>query len=349
MPRTGPLHFAKALAAFSMIFMLCAPAGAQTQQGYTFRGIIIIPSSHHDENFEVLLTTKDGEQVIAFTNADISSRYSFAGLSSGYFDIVIRLNGFKESRTHLRAGFESLLAPTGNANTIYDVNILLEPDESSPALANEQAAYTKALLDEYGKGLEEMSRKHPDLALPHLEKVVKEIPDFYDGHFNLGLVYQDLSRRTEAATEYRKAHELNPNSARPFLVLGRLFLEEADIEILSATNADTGAKLEAAREALMEAIMRDPKLATAFYYLGAVDFRSQTYADAERELKRALELDPKLFEARIILINVFVNQKLWQAALDNADTFLLEYPTSPYRPQVAATRQSIARRLQPPQ
>jgi tetratricopeptide (TPR) repeat protein len=278
-PRTGQHHFAKALAAFSLMFMMFAPARAHAQQGYTFRGIIIIPASHHDENFEVLLTNKDGEQIIAFMNADISSRYTFAGLSSGYFDIVIRLNGFKESRTHVRAGFESVLAPTGIANTIYDVNILLEPDDSAGNLANEQAAYTKALLEEYGKGLEEMSRKHPDLALPHLEKVVKEIPDFYDGHFNLGLVYQDLSRRAEAATEYRKAHELNPNSARPFLVLGRLFLEEADIEILSATNADTGIKLKVAREALMEAIMRDPKLGTAFYYLGAVDFRSQSYAD----------------------------------------------------------------------
>jgi tetratricopeptide (TPR) repeat protein len=158
-----------------------------------------------------------------------------------------------------------------------------------------------------------------------------------------------LSRRNEAAAEFRKAHELNPDSARPFLVLGRLFLEEADIEILSATNADTSTKLKAARESLTEAVRRDPKLATAFYYLGAVDFRTQTYTDAETELKCALELDPKLFEARIILINVFVNQQKWQAALDSADTFLLEYPTSPYRPQVATTCQSIARRLQPPQ
>jgi tetratricopeptide (TPR) repeat protein len=331
------------------MFMICAPAPAQTGTGYTFRGIIIIPSSHYDENFEVLLTTKDGEQIIAFTNADISSRYSFTNLSAGYFDIVIRLHGFKESRTHVRAGFESLLAPSGSTSTIYDVNIILTPDDSQEALANEQTAYTKALLDEYSKGLEEMSRKHPDLALPHLEKVVKEIPDFYDGHFNLGLVYQDLSRRDEAAAEFRKAHELNPNSARPFLVLGRLFLEEADIAILSASNADTGIKLKAAREALAEAVMRDPRLATAYYYLGAVDFRSQSYVDAERELKHALELDPMLFEARITLINVFVNQKQWQAALDNADTFLLEFPTSPYRPQVAATRQSIARRLLPPQ
>lgn len=99
----------------------------------------------------------------------------------------------------------------------------------------------------------------------------------------------------------------------------------------------------------MEAIMRDPKLATAFHYLGAVDFSSQTDADAERELKHALELDPKLFEARIILINVFVNQKMWETARDNADTFPLEYPTSSYRPQVAASRQSIDRRMLPSQ
>ena len=336
--------------AFALIVILGAITSAEAQTAYTIRGIIMIPANHHDENFEVLLTIKDGEQIIAFTNADISSRYSFSNLSAGYFDIVIRLRGFKESRTHFRTGFEDLLGPGGGSAGVYDVNIMLTPDDTQGAVAAEQAAYTKELLQEYARGLEEISKKHPDLAAQHLEKVVKVVPDFYDAHFNLGLAYQDMTRRRDAEREYRKAHEINPDSARPYMVLGRLFLEEADIEIQSASTPDVvQTKLTAAKDVLTNAVRLDPKLASASYYLGAVDFRLKAYADAERELKRALELDPKLFEARIGLINVFVEQKRWQAALDNADTFLLEYPTSPYRPQVIATRQSVVRRLQSPQ
>ena len=105
-------------------------------------------------------------------------------------------------------------------------------------------------------------------------------------------------------------------------------------------------KLASAREALLEAVMLDEKFAKAHYYLGAVYLRSSSYSDSESELKRALELDSTLYEARIGLINVFVRQKKWQAALDNVDTFLLDYPVSPYRQEVASIRLTVVSHLQ---
>ena len=46
------------------------------------------------------------------------------------------------------------------------------------------------------------------------------------------------------------------------------------------------------------------------------------------ELNRALSLDPGIFPARISLINVYIEQKRWQDALDNLDQFLLENPAA---------------------
>ena len=152
---------------------------------------------------------------------------------------------------------------------------------------------------------------------------------------------------SEAKREFLKAHELNAESARPFLALGRLFVQQADLEIQAASKRDVAqSTLTQAREALTEAIGRDAKLASAIYYLGAVDYLSGSYADAERELTHALELNPSLFPARIMLINVFVKQRQWQAALDNVDSFLLENPDSPYRQEVADTRVGVVRRLE---
>ena len=91
--------------------------------------------------------------------------------------------------------------------------------------------------------------------------------------------------------------------------------------------------------------MLNPKLAKAFYYLGVVDFRARSYADAESESRRALELDPRLFEARILRINLFIEQKQWQSALDNVDTFMLDYPNSPQRAEVADRRVHIVARM----
>jgi len=131
------------------------------------------------------------------------------------------------------------------------------------------------------------------------------------------------------------------------MALGRLLVEEADIQILAAEKQDEiRPTLKRARETLSQAVILDPKLATAFYYLGVVDFRTSSFAGAEGELKHALSLDPTLAPAKITLINVYVLQKNWQNALENLDAFLLENPTSPYRQQVTATRLSVARRLQ---
>ena len=67
---------------------------------------------------------------------------------------------------------------------------------------------------------------------------------------------------------------------------------------------------------------------------------------AESELKHALELDPKIFPARIMLVNVFIQMGMWQEALDNADIFLIENPGSRFRSDVSNTRTQVLQRLQ---
>jgi len=327
----------KALAAFALIFLMSAAAEAQFA---TIQGWVIVPTYKHADNFEVRVTARDAEQTLASTRVGDSGRFMFASLNLfiGNYDILIRLDGFRESRT-------PIILPPGTAPTAdlyFSGNITLIPDPDSRRLAEKQEAYTAALLDEYSKALDDIGSKHPERAVTHLEIVVKEVPDFYDAHINLGLVYQALSRRREAEAEFRRAHELNAESARPLAALGRLRVEEVELELEAGTKQEVLRPILAqAHKELTEAIMLDPKFALAFSYLAAVDFRSRSYAEAESESKHALELDPRLFEARILRINLFIEQKLWQAALDNVDTFMLDYPTSSHRAEVADRRMHI--------
>src|SRR5436190_15778203 len=109
------------------------------------------------------------------------------------------------------------------------MNIILIADADGPFLGKE-SAYMNAIVDEYGKGLEEITNNHPELAVTHLENVVHEVPDFADAHTNLGIVYLDLSRRRDAEKEFRAAIELNGESARPFLALGLTYLEDVEVQ-----------------------------------------------------------------------------------------------------------------------
>jgi len=324
------------LAAFVLILAMTAVAEAQFT---TIQGWIIAPGKDHADNFEVRITVRDAMEPYASTTVSDTGRYMFTNLdlSVGTFDILINTDGYRESRTPIGTVFGF-----GLNDRNISANIILIPDPQSRRHVENQEAYNASLLEEYSQGLQQITGKHPELAVTHLEKVVNAVPDFYDAHINLGLVYQALSRRRDAEMEFHKAHDLNAESARPLLALGRLHVEEVEVEIQAKAKQDALRPILAqAREELTEAIMLDPKLATAFYFLGAVDFRSKSYADAETESKHALELDPRLFEARILRINLFIEQKLWQAALDNVDAFLLDYPDSPHRAEVADRRLHI--------
>ena len=156
----------RVLTAFVLIFSMSAIADAQFT---ILQGWVIVPTDKHSDNFDVLLNVRDTEVTIASTNVSISGRYMFTNLdlSVGSFDFVVRLDGFREYRERI--------GTNGG-------NIILIPDSESRRHADEQEAYTRELLAEYAIGLDEIGKRHPDLAVGHLENVVREIPDFYDGH-----------------------------------------------------------------------------------------------------------------------------------------------------------------------
>jgi tetratricopeptide (TPR) repeat protein len=329
------------LIAFVLILSMAAAAEAQYT---TLQGWVIIPGKNHPDNFEVRITLKDAMDAIASTNVSDTGRYMFTNLdlSVGTYDIYINIDGYRESRTTIGNVIGVRILNDSNLGA----NIILIPDPQSRRQADKQEAYNASLINEYSQGLAQITAKHPELAVTHLEKVANEVPDFYDVHMNLGFVYQDLSRPRQAEKEFLKAHDLNGESARPLLALGRLHFHEVELAIEEKeTQEALRPKLVQAREELTQALMIDPNLATAFYYLGAVDYRTHSYADAESESKHALELDPLLFEARILRINLFMEQKQWQAALDNADTFILDYPDSALRGEVVERRKRIITRL----
>jgi tetratricopeptide (TPR) repeat protein len=329
------------LAAFALIVSMSAAAEAQFT---SIQGWIIVPGKDHPDNFEVRITVKDAMEAYASTTVSDTGRYMFTklDLSVGRFDILINVDGYREFRRPI----EYIVEPESINTDNFRGNIILIPDPESRRHAQNQEAYDAELLREYSQGLEQISSEHPELAVTHLEKVVNAVPDFYDAHINLGFVYQSLSRRRDAEMEFHKARELNAESARPLLALGRLHVEEVELQIDAKAKQDVLRPiLVQARDELTEAIMLEPKLAKAFYYLGVVDFRSSSYADAESESRHALELDPRLFEARILRINLFIEQKLWQAALDNVDAFMLDYPNSSHRAEVADRRRHIVARM----
>jgi len=88
-----------------------------------------------------------------------------------------------------------------------------------------------------------------------------------------------------------------------------------------------GKPISALRE-LDEALRLDPTHAKSYYLMGFVYMGRRNYGEARIHLQKAVDLDPKLYEARNALAATYLALKRWQDAIDTVQP-LIEDPLNP--------------------
>jgi tetratricopeptide (TPR) repeat protein/SAM-dependent methyltransferase len=166
------------------------------------------------------------------------------------------------------------------------------------------------------------------------------IPDF---HYNLGVIFEALGRRDEAAARYRAATALRPDHFGASLNLGNVLLElglldeaEAACRRAVALGPQSGdahfnlgnvlARQQRYGEAAVhfaDAARLEPDFAAAHASLGAVLQATRDFGEAARHLRRALALDPRNHQAAVNLGHAELAQgreaDALEAALDALD------------------------------
>ena len=164
------------------------------------------------------------------------------------------------------------------------------------------------LLDE---AQHDIDKNDFESAIPPLQKVLTEQPEFAFAHFQLAYVYTALKRTDEARAEYERAISLDPKMAEACLNLGILLLDRrpADavaplrkaVELLPAQSRprsllavalDRSGDEAGAMESFEAVLHLDPNDLTAIKYLGWFALRGKKPADAEAKFLRAMEIQP---------------------------------------------------------
>jgi tetratricopeptide (TPR) repeat protein len=324
------------------------------------KGRVIAPGEKWDEYHEVLQL--DETRLVGWGYTGSTGEYSLPEQPLGTYYIVVRIDGFKDYRErlniegcsrifdhfiHMEFDNETILPVildfTGEVNEIVDVTEL-------------KREFPKKAVDEFQKARSERLAGQAPRARERLEKLVKEYPDFYDARNALGSVHLEMKRFREAETEYNEARRLKPNSAAPLVSLGSLYVQEAEASInpepglagIVLPGGDLGIILSDAREVLAEAIKIKPDASFAYYLLGIVEMRAGRFEKSEENLRKSLEIEPKLRWARIALGNLFVRQNKFKEALVEYDTYLADYKKVLNRPEVERTRAKVALELAKP-
>ncbi|HZI51560.1 MAG TPA: tetratricopeptide repeat protein [Terriglobia bacterium] len=329
------------------VFASAQRPAANTPIGFSISGQVIVPIPSFQQMFEVLLL-QNAEQLVQATVADSQGRYRFSGIPRGTYFINVKIEGFQEVRQRVDVGSESII------NIILDFeeerNVKPATDFSGEdaeivSVSDISKAHTPAVLEKMKSAEKEMQGGNFAKAVPVLEEVVREAPEFYQAHRTLGTAYQKLARYRDAESAYRTAADLRPGSAAPLINLGSLFIEEADASASQGSAAVRGI-LNEALASLNAAVKLKADASFAYYLLGVTYYKSAFYEDAEDNLKRSLQLAPDLIEAHLALANLYVRIQEWPNAIAELDAYLSKSAKSPMRDHVQAMRSRVVTRSQ---
>jgi len=327
---------------------------------FVIKGRVIAPGEKWDQYHEVLQL--DESRLVAWAYTDSTGEFALPEQPQGAYYVVVRIDGFKEYRERLSLDgcdrifdhfihmeFEDevirpvILDFTGEVNETVDV-------------AELKREFPKKAVDEFQRAQSERLEGQAPQARVRLEKLVAEYPDLYDARNTLGSIHLEMKRFREAETQYNEARRLKPNSAAPLVSLGSLYVQEAEASLhpepgiagVVVPGGDLDIILSDAREVLTEALKIKPDASFAYYLLGIVEMHGGRYDKSEQDLRKALEIEPKLRWARIALGNLFIRQKKFKETLVEYDAYLAEFPKVSNRSEVERARAKIALELAKP-
>jgi len=120
---------------------------------------------------------------------------------------------------------------------------------------------------------------NPENAIEEYKAAIKEFPDYFEAHYNLGRLYLDRQGYSEAIAELKTAVDLRPGDANAHNNLGLALKHNRD--------------LNGALEQYQQAVRLNPKLASAQNNLANVLYLKRDFNGAIEHYRAAVALQPK--------------------------------------------------------
>ncbi len=312
-----------------------------------FRGRVV--AGVENAGIVVNLERQNG-QILAQAMTDSRGAFTFsdplsAETNDSYAFLVVEAEGFQEYRQRLaRTDIQG-----GGLFTIY-----LEPERGAAAGAGGGAIDVGQLLaeipeearEEYERALEDIADEDHDDAVERLERAVELAPDFYDAWIDLGGQLNALENYDDAKGAYESARDLNPNGALAYVNLGALYYQEGERHAAEENAVEAMGTFFEAHAALERAVELDPVSVEGRFYMGATLYRLAEFEQAAAQLQAAVDIGDGYPQARLMLINVYNRQRLYDRALEQANLFIDENPDAPERDAIERVRGQLEAALQ---
>lgn len=308
-------------AALLVIFLLASAAAAQG--AHTLEGRVVLPNGSPPAA-PVRVTLDYNGRRVHETFTDLSGRFYFTGLSSGTY----RLTAAGDGATFETTAVAAEITTFGGSPQSFTQNIQLRVSANAPppppatVSADEfDPATPDAAREKYREGRKLAADSKHEAALKLFEAALTEHPPFYAARLALANSYARLQRHEDALASYRKAAELKPDRADPYVGVG--------VALVGLKRYEEAVKL------LRGVVEVDDRQQAAHLSLGYAEMETGDDASAEKHLLRAIELGRAPL-ARVYLANVYERKGEASKAVEQLEAYLREEPRTPNAEAVRA-------------
>ena len=320
------------LVSYLALFLFSPLAWAQLSGGSIVGQVRVTPGTELPS--PVLISLETRGTVINTVYTDGEGRFGFNGLPGNIYHIKI------DDEAYFPASETLIIDP--DTTSVRMVNIVLNPRNpeksdsravtgGNPHLtssADLKKLFPRPAIKEFDAGVKADAHHRPDDAIKHYEKALKIAPDFYPARNNLGTAYLNKGSYAAAEEQFKHAIRLNSNDAAAYFNLGNLhYLTHRYDQGLNWVD---------------QGLNKEPSSAFGHFLKGSLVSASGDSVQAEKELRRSLDLDPKLGKAHLALVNLYLRQKRDTEAVVELQAFLKILPDDPLAPKV----REVLKRLQ---
>ncbi len=287
--------------------------------------------------YPVLVSLEMRGAAIQSSYCDDQGRFGFYNLLANQYKITIDDNEYEpvSETSDLNPDFTT----TNVVNITLIPKVKTQKDSlpgrvpgSNPYLVDPAEYYRqfpKKTIKEFEKGVAADHGGKSDDAIQHYERALSYSPDFYPAHNNLGSAYLALRNFAGAQSQFEAALKINQNDPEAYFNLANVLL--------------TIQRFPDAEREIAEGLQRRPDSAFGKFLQGLVYGHTGRPELAERSLQSALQLDAKMSQAYLELVNIYLQQRRTAEAADQLETYLKQFPDSTFSPKARA----LLKRLRP--
>jgi tetratricopeptide (TPR) repeat protein len=318
---------------FILLVSLVLTSQIRAQQANSLGKIIgIIRVSRGDfPQYPVLVSLEMRGSPINSTYTDGQGRFGFYSLVANEYTITVNDEAYEPFTETVNVNPET--SPMNFAQVMLIARANAKKDSlpgrvegSNPYLIDPAAYYNhfpKKTLKEFDKGRDADQKSNHDEAIQHYLKALEYSPDFYPAHNNLGTIYLSRQNFDAAETQFEAALKTNQND-------GQAHFNLANVLVLTQHYGDAEREID-------EGLQRRPDSAFGKFLQGLVYTHTNHPDLAEKSLQSALQLDPKMSQAYLQLVNLYLQQKRTTEAIAELEAYLKVFPDSPLSSKVRET------------